>query len=300
MFDILIIGGGPAGMSAGIYGARAGKSVAIIEKLVPGGQVALIGQVENYPGAGKIGGADLSMNFFKHAESLGVQFIYDEAIEVSLKGKKKKVVCREKTYEAKTVILALGCASKEFNVPGEKEFFNKGISYCATCDGNFYKNKNVAVVGSGDSSISNALYLSGICKNVYIIVKKDFKINAYKEEVLKPKKNIKVYKNAVVTRIFGDKKLEGIEFTHNDGTMNCDIDGVFVSIGRRPDTKILEGQIKLDEKGYIIPKKEIKTNISGVYACGDIVTPGFKQIVTAASLGAKAATEAIKYINKKS
>ena len=299
MFDVLIIGGGPAGISAGIYAKRAGKNVGIIEKSVPGGQVALTGEVENYPGVGKTTGPDLSMNFYNHAVDLGIEFIFDEAVEVFLKGKVKRVKCRNADYKAKTVIIAMGCYSRELNVSGEKKFFGRGVSYCATCDGNFFKGKDVAVVGSGDSAVSNALYLSEICSSVSLFAKNNLKLRAYKEEELTARENIEVFKNVKVTEIVGDEKIEGIKYIADKKEHLKKVEGIFVSIGRNPDTELLKGKIKLDEKGYVIPKKQVYTNVSGVFVCGDVANPTLKQIVTATSLGAIAATEAIKYLAKK-
>ena len=298
MFDILIIGGGPAGISAGIYAKRAGKSVAIIEKSVPGGQVAVTGEVENYPGVGRLSGAELATKFYDHAISLGVEFIFDEALEAFLKGKIKRVKCRNATYQAKAVIIAMGCYSRELNVSGEKKFFGRGVSYCATCDGNFFKGKDVAVVGSGDSAVSNALYLSEICKSVSLFAKNNLKLRAYKEENLTAVKNIEVFKNVKVTEIVGDEKIEGIKYIADKKEHLKKVEGIFVSIGRNPDTELLAGKIKLDEKGYVVPKKQVYTNISGVFACGDVANPTLKQIVTATNTGAIAATEAIKYLAK--
>ncbi len=298
MFDVLIVGAGPAGITAGIYAKRANKKVAIIEKLVPGGQVSLIGEIENYPGFSNINGYDLSMNFFKQATDLQIEFIFDEAVSFDLKSDVKKIVCKNGEYEAKAVILALGSASKELNVTGEKKFFGKGVSYCAMCDGNFFKGKNVAVVGSGDSSASNALYLADICDNVHIFAKGDLKLTAYTEQEILDKGNVKIHKNSEVKEIFGEEKLSGLNYLENGKEGSCDVDGIFVAIGRKPDTKMLEGQVDIDKKGYIIVNDKMETNLKGVYACGDVTTQNLKQIVVAASSGAIASTEALKYILK--
>ena len=297
MFDILIIGGGPAGISASIYAKRANKKVAIIEKLVPGGQVALIGEIENYPGFGKINGNDLSMKFFNHASALGVEFIYDEAIKINLKGKIKKITCKNGVYEAYSVIFALGSASKELNVEGEKRLFGKGVSYCAMCDGNFYKAQDVAVIGSGDSAFSNTIYLSGICNKVHLFTKEKLKLNVYKEDKIKNLKNVIIHKGVAVTKITGKDRVTGIEYSENDIIKKSKVDGIFVAVGRIPDTDFLKGKIKLDRKGYIITTESVKTNIEGVFACGDVVSDSLKQIVTSAGMGALAGTEAIKYLS---
>lgn len=296
MFDILIIGGGPAGIAAAIYAKRANKKVAVIEKLVPGGQVALIGAIENYPGFEKISGSDLSMKFFNHASKFGVEFIFDEAVKFDLKGKIKKVICKNSKYEAYSVILALGSASKELNVEGEKDFFGRGVSYCAMCDGNFYKGKSVAVVGSGDSAVSNALYLSNLCEKVHLFIKNELKLKVYKEEKALTVKNLILHRGAVISKISGKENVSSIEFIENNKEQSCNVDGVFVAIGRTPDTSALKGEIELDDKGYIVTTDNVKTSAQGVYACGDAVKGTLKQIVVASAMGAEAATEAIKYV----
>ena len=297
MYDILIVGAGPAGITAGIYAKRANKRVAIIEKLVPGGQVASIGEIENYPGFASINGDELSMKFFEQANKFGIEFIFDEAVKFDLTSNIKKIECKKGIYEAKSVILAMGSASKELNIEGEKDFFGKGVSYCAMCDGNFFKGKNVAVVGSGDSSISNAIYLADLCKEVHLFTRDKLKLTAYSEEDF-DKKNIIHHRGGTVTRIMGKNSVSEVEYIQDGETKRCEVDGIFVAIGRTPDTSALKGQINLNNREYIEVTDEVRTNIDGVYACGDITNEVIKQIVVAASAGAKAATEAIKYLAK--
>lgn len=299
MYDILIIGGGPGGICAAIYAKRANKKVAIIERAVPGGQVAEIGKIENYPGFSFISGNDLSLNFYNQTQRLGVEFIFDEANNFKLKGKVKKVECTNGTYEAKTIIIAIGSNPRELNVPGERKFFGKGVSYCAICDANFFKGQKVAVVGSGDSAFSNAIYLSNICSSVDIFAKNNLeKLKAYNEEMMKKYKNIKIHKNAKVIDVIGKDKAEGLKYESDGSEKIENFDGIFVAIGRTPDTARFEGQLKLNEKGYIITKNEVFTNIKGVYACGDVCESALKQIVVAASGGATAALKAIEYLSK--
>lgn len=296
MFDILIIGGGPAGISAGIYAKRANLKVAIIEKEVPGGQVASIGEIENYPGFEKISGNDLALNFFNHAKSIGVEFIFDEALDYDFKGEIKKVLCRNSEYSAKTIILALGNKPRMLGVDGEKKFIGKGISYCAQCDGNFFKSKNVALIGAGDSVVSNALYLSNICKKIDIFTRHGLHAGHYPEDVFKGKKNIKVHKDTAVVDIVGDKNVNALLYTQNGKERKIKVDGVFVSVGRIADTKNLKGKLELDSAGYILTTQNVNTSVKGVYACGDIVSRTIKQIVVAASSGAEAATNAMEFL----
>ena len=299
MYDILIIGGGPGGICAAIYAKRANKKVAIIERAVPGGQVAEIGKIENYPGFTCISGSDLSLNFYNQAKSLGIEFIFDEAVSFKLRGKVKRVECSQGTYEAKTIIIAIGSNPRELNVPGERKFFGKGVSYCAICDANFFKGQKVAVVGSGDSAFSNAVYLSNICSSVDIFAKNNLeKLKAYSEDMMKKYKNITVHKNVKVLDVVGKDKVEGLKYEENGQEKTTKFNGIFVAIGRTPDTAKFEGQLKLNEKGYIITKNEVFTNIKGVFACGDVCESALKQIVVAASGGATAALRAIEYLSK--
>ena len=182
VYDIVIVGGGPAGITAGIYAKRAGRDVVIIEKFLVGGQLGLIGQIENYPGFISISGGELADKFLSHAKSLDIPIINDDILEYDLQGEVKTLKGKKETYSARAVILALGSHSKELNIQGEKELIGKGVSYCALCDGNFFKGQDVAVVGSGDSAFSDALYLSNICNKVYILTKDNLKLNNYSDD----------------------------------------------------------------------------------------------------------------------
>lgn len=298
-YDIVIIGGGPAGISAGIYAVRAGRSVLIIEKFAPGGQLGLIGEIENYAGFEKINGFELAQKFEKHAKSLGVEFVFDNALSLEKQVDNNIVKCEKNTYLANAVILALGCHSRELNIEGEKAFKGKGVSYCALCDGNFFKNKTVAVVGSGDSAFSDALYLSNLCKQVYVLTKDRLKLNNYAENELDGKGNVELLKGAISKKIIGEEKVESLEFERNDKTEKIDVDGVFVAIGRTPDTKMLKGVIDLDERGYILANESMETSMEGVYVCGDVRTDSIRQIATAVGDGAVAGTNASKYVLRK-
>lgn len=298
-YDIVIIGGGPAGISAGIYAVRAGRSVLIIEKFAPGGQLGLIGEIENYAGFEKINGFELAQKFEKHAKSLGVEFVFDNALSLEKQVDNNIVKCEKNTYLANAVILALGCHSRELNIEGEKAFKGKGVSYCALCDGNFFKNKTVAVVGSGDSAFSDALYLSNLCKQVYVLTKDRLKLNNYAENELDGKGNVELLKGAISKKIIGEEKVESLEFERNDKTEKIDVDGVFVAIGRTPDTKMLKGVIDLDEWGYILANESMETSMEGVYVCGDVRTNSIRQIATAVGDGAVAGTNASKYVLRK-
>ena len=298
-YDIIIVGAGPAGISAGIYAVRAGRSVLIIEKFAPGGQLGLIGEIENYAGFEKINGFDLAQKFESHAKTLGVDFVFDSVISLESHDDYKIVNCQNNTFNAIVVILALGCHSRELNIEGEKEFKGKGVSYCALCDGNFFRNKNVAVVGSGDSAFSDALYLSNLCNKVYVLTKENLKLNNYAENEFDDKENVLLMKGANSKKIVGSEKVESLEYETNGEIKTINVDGVFVAIGRVPDTSMLEGVLKLDNKGYIETNDNMETSEKGIYACGDVRADSIRQIATAVGDGAIAGTFASKFVLKK-
>lgn len=307
MFDIIIIGGGPAGLTASIYALRAKKKVLLIEKMAIGGQAAQTNEIENYPGFEKISGIDLSIKMFDQAQKLGLEFVFSDIQSMDLTSEIKTIITFDGKYETKSVILCMGATAKQLEVANEKKFLGKGVSYCATCDGNFFKNKIVAVVGGGNSSLSEALYLSNIAQKVYLIHRRE-KFTAEKIIVNKvfslaentnPK--IKILTNSVIQDIKGNDKVESITISnHKEKTeQNINVDGIFIAIGRKPDTAFLAKVINLDESGYIITDEEMKTNIEMIYAAGDIRKKGLKQIITACSDGAIAAMEIVEKLNKK-
>ena len=294
-YDIVVVGGGPAGITSAIYAKRANRSVVIIEKFMPGGQVGLIGNIENYTGFPSIDGASLSAKFFEHATSLGVEFAFEEAEEFDFLGKTKIVKCNKNTYTGKAVVLAQGSHSRLLGIDGEKEFTGRGVSYCALCDGNFFKDKTVAVVGSGDSAFSDADYLSNLCKRVYILTKDNLKLHNYAENEFDQKDNVEILKGAISQKIEGTDKVESLTYIMGNQERKLKVDGIFVAIGRTPDTAGLAGKIDMDEKGFIFTDEQMKTSAKGVYACGDVRANSIKQIATAVGDGAIAGTEAVKY-----
>lgn len=306
MYDVLIIGGGPAGMTAAIYSKRAGKSVLIIERMMPGGQIALTSDVENYPGIKKTDGFTLANMMAEHVTSLGVEFIFTDVLEFDIAGKTKKVRTHEGTFEGKTIILCLGASAKQLNLENEKKFLGRGVSYCATCDGNFFKGKTVAVVGGGNTSLEDTLYLSNLVSKVYLIHRRDefhgekILVDRLNEADKDPKNPIDVILNSQVIKIDGTDKLTGITIENfaTKKIKNLKIDALFIAIGRKPDTELLEGKIKLDERGYIVTNEKMETNVPGVYAAGDIRQKQLRQIVTACSDGAIASVNTNEYILK--
>lgn len=307
MYDIIIVGGGPAGLTAAIYALRARKTVLMIEKLVVGGQVALTTNIENYPGFEAISGMDLASKMFMQAEKYGLETVFDDVVDYDITGEVKKIITPNKTYEGKTVILALGASARQLDIQSEKEFAGRGVSYCATCDGNFYKDKIVTVVGGGNSSISAVLYLANLAKKVYLVHRRETfraeQVEVQKVMSLTTGDNPKVVflPNSKIQDLEGNGKVESmiIENLKTGETEEFATDGIFVAIGRRPDTGFLNGTIELDDGGYIVTDGNMQTNISGVYAAGDVRSGSLKQIVSAASDGAIAATRIIEYLNKK-
>ncbi len=296
IFDILIIGGGCAGITAGIYAKRAGRDVAIIEKIALGGQLNFIGEIENYTGFEKIDGPDLAEKFSKHAKSLEVPVLVQEAIEFKLEGEIKEVVCKKASFFARAIIFAIGSCSRELGIQGEQEFKGRGVSYCAVCDGNFFKGKKVAVVGSGDSAFSDTRYLSGVCKHVYVLTKENMKLHNYAENEFDLMPNVTILKGAISQKIDGSETVEKLLYLKDGKKNSLEVDAVFVAIGRTPDSSALNGKIELDERGYIIADEKMNTSVEGVFACGDIRANYIKQISTGVGEGAIAGTEATKYV----
>lgn len=306
MYDIIIVGGGPAGLTAAIYALRARKTVLMIEKLVIGGQVALTTNIENYPGFEAISGMDLASKMFAQAEKYGLETVYDDVVDYDITGETKKVITPNAVYEGKTVILALGASARQLDIQSEKEFAGRGVSYCATCDGNFYKNKIVTVVGGGNSSLSAVLYLSNLASKIYLVHRRETfraeEVEIQKVMSLTKGENPKVVflPDSKIQDLEGNGKVESmiIENLKTGETQEFATDGIFVAIGRRPDTNFLQGTIDLDDGGYIITDANMQTKIKGVYAVGDVRSGSLKQIVSAASDGAIAATKIIEYLNK--
>lgn len=300
-YDIIIVGGGPAGMSAGIYAARAGRSVLIVESDVIGGQASESYEIENYPGFENIAGPDLMKKMFEQTKKLGVDFLYSMVTDI-LPGKEQiSVICLKEMLTCKRVILAMGTQSRKLNLPNEKAFIGKGVSYCAYCDGNFFKDKTVAVVGGGNTAFEDVAYLSKIAKHIYLIHRNDaFKADdiLYDEvqDLVKAKK-VEVFTNTVITEIVGDDVINSITIkTNEDKSQDLKVDGVFVAIGRKPFDQILKG-IELDQYGFIKVNEEMETNIPNIYAVGDITSKKIKQIVTACADGAVAGIFASKIKN---
>ncbi|MDI3519041.1 MAG: thioredoxin reductase [Caldanaerobacter sp.] len=302
LYDCLIIGGGPAGLSAAIYASRGKLNTVVFERSKIGGQAAITDDIENYPGSvEEATGPKIVKRMREQAESFGTCFVMEEVKKVELSEKIKKVITTKGCYEGKTVIIATGAEHMKLNVPGEEEFIGKGVSYCATCDADFFTDLDVVVVGGGDSAVQEALYLTKFAKNVTIIHRRD-KLRANKCLQDKAFKNpkIKFLWDSVVERIEGDGIVEKI-IVRNVKTgelKEVKTDGVFIFIGMKPSTEIFKGLIEMDERGYILTDENMRTNIEGVFAAGDCRAKLLRQIVTAAADGAIAAVAAERYIEE--
>lgn len=300
MYDITIIGSGPAGLSAAIYAQRACLDTIVIEKNgISGGQVLNTWEVDNYPGFPGVTGFELSRQFREHANKLGARVVQDEVVQVELSGNVKKVVCEEETYEARCVILASGAHHRTLEVPGEEELRGAGVSYCATCDGAFFRGRTVAVVGGGDAALEDAIFLARMCEKVYIVHRRD-KLRGAKrlQERLQALENIEFVWNSETVAIEGDAQVEALRLrqTKTGEERRLDVEGVFIAVGIAPESELYAGQLELDEQGYIRADESGQTSVPGVFAAGDVRTKALRQILTAASDGANCVASAERYL----
>ena len=301
VYDTVIIGAGPAGCSAALYASRAGLDTALIEKYSPGGQMALTGDIDNYPGFEEgVDGFTLGMKMHKSAERFGITTIYGEITDVDFSDKIKKLTTSSGEILAKTVIVASGAKSRELGVPDENKLIGRGVHYCAHCDGNFYRNKTVVVVGGGNSAAADALYLSRLAEKVYLVHRRDTlrATKIYYEPLMKAE-NIEFLWNSTVEEFITELRVRGVKIkdTVTGEVKDVMCDGVFVSIGRDPITEFLKGKVELDRNGYVIADETTKTNIEGVFAAGDVRTKALRQVVTAVADGAVAVHFAEEYLN---
>lgn len=300
MYDIIIIGSGPAGLSAAIYAQRACLDTIVIEKNgISGGQVLNTWEVDNYPGFPGVTGFELSRQFREHANKPGARVVQDEVVQVELSGNVKKVVCEEETYEARCVILASGAHHRTLEVPGEEELRGAGVSYCATCDGAFFRGRTVAVVGGGDAALEDAIFLARMCEKVYIVHRRD-KLRGAKrlQERLQALENIEFVWNSETAAIEGNGQVEALRLrqTKTGEEKRLDVDGVFIAVGIAPESELYAGQLELDEQGYIRADESGQTSVPGVFAAGDVRTKALRQILTAASDGANCVASAERYL----
>ena len=300
MYDLMIIGAGPAGITAGIYAARAGLDFALIEKTFPGGQAAKTSLIENYPGFPKgISGLDFAFALTEQAENLGVKVQQEDVDRLELDGAIKKVYAGEKLLEGRAVILAMGANPRTLGLKSEYKYAGAGVSYCATCDGAFFKKKNVAVIGGGDTAGEDALYLSKLCNTVYLVHRRnEFRMQKHLQDKIAAVSNIRPVLEYVPDEILGGDFVSGIRLKHakTGKTQEIAVEGVFVAVGITPETRLLQGTQVAMDGGYILAGDYRQTNIPGVFAAGDIVKKPLRQIVTAVADGAVAVYAVQQYL----
>ena len=295
MYDIIIVGAGPAGLTSAIYACRAKKSVLVLEANSYGGQIVNTLDIENYPVEEHISGFDFATKLYNQTKNLGASIKFEKVVEIK-DGSVKEVVTTKNVYKCKAIILATGAENRKLGLPNEDDLVGRGVSYCATCDGAFYKGRDVAVVGGGNTAIEDALYLSDICRTVYLIHRRDkFKAEDVLIDKLNKKENIKCIFNSSVSKIIGSDKLTGIEI---NGDSTISVDGLFIAVGRVPENQNFAKVINLNDFGYVIAGEDCHTNVDGIFVAGDNRAKLLRQLTTATGDGAVAATEAIKYINR--
>ena len=300
VYDMIVVGGGPGGYTAALYGARAGLRVAVLEKLSAGGQMALTHTIDNYPGFPEgVDGFELGQRMQQQAERFGAKTVYATVTKLELLSEPKRVETSEGICEAKPVVLATGAGPKELGLPKETELVGRGVAYCAACDGMFYRGKTVVVVGGGNSAAADALLLSRVAKKVILVHRRDtLRATKIYHEPLMKAENVEFRWNSVVEEFLHGNKVTGVRLrnTLSGEESVVETDGVFISIGRKPATELLAGQLELDESGYVIAGEDTQTSIPGVYAVGDMRTKKLRQIVTAVADGAIAVHMAEEYL----
>ena len=299
MYDLLIIGSGPAGLGAAIYGERAGLKLAVIDRSpISGGQVLTTYEVDNYLGMPQISGSDISDRFKEHADKLGVDFITADVQSVEDLEEKKVVHTDEGDFETKAIILATGAAHAMLGVEGEMKLAGMGVSYCATCDGAFFRGRTVAVVGGGDVAVEDAIFLAGICKKVYLIHRRDsLRAADSLQKKLMSLSNVEIVWNSEVSKIQGEEMVESLLLHQNQTGKETvlEVNGVFIAVGILPNTKSFKGLVDMDENGYILADETCATSVPGIYAAGDIRKKALRQIITAVADGANAVNSVQNY-----
>ena len=303
VYDVVIIGAGPAGLAAAIYAKRARLSCIVIEKTGgAGGQALSTYEVDNYPGMPGIGGFELSQAFREHCDKLDVTFVTDEVVGIEAEHEIKQVFAQENNYECRSIIIATGARHAKLNVPGEKEFSGMGVSYCATCDGAFFRNRTVVVVGGGDVAAEDAIFLARACAKVYVVHRRnEMRAAGTLQEALFALPNVEMIWNSTVEEIVGDDAVTGVVLrdVQTNTTSKIDADGVFIAVGIIPNSNEFTGKLAVNNEGYIVAGEDCRTSIPGVYAAGDVREKQLRQIVTAVADGANAVTGAQKFISVK-
>lgn len=299
---VLILGSGPAGLAAALYAARADLEPLVLTGMELGGQVSLTSHIENYPGfPDGVGGQELVDLFQKQAERFGAQVEYDTAVEADLSERPFRIKAYNREYLAETLVIATGARATHLDVPGEKELIGRGVSYCATCDGWFFKDKDVVVVGGGDSAIEESIFLTRYAKTITVIHRRDtLRAGAILQERAFNQPKIKFVWDSIITEIIGEEAVKKVRVMNllTDEATELPTDGVFIFIGHKPNTQLFEKYIELDELGYVETDVHMQTNIPGVYVAGEAGDPNFRQVITSAGMGAAAAMQAIRYIQE--
>lgn len=300
MYDVIILGSGPAGMSAAIYGQRARlRTLVIEEKPLSGGQILDTYEVDNYPGLPSISGFELGQKFRGHADRLEAEVVNTQVTDIQIENEKKIVTTKKETYEAKCLILATGAKHRKLGVPGEEKLTGMGVSYCATCDGAFFKEKTVAVVGGGDVALEDALFLARGCEKVYLIHRRDaFRGAGILQEKVREASNIELVMDSHVTEIHGENQVSAVTVYHKkeDQEQKLEVQGVFIAVGIQPNSELVQGLVEQDEEGYIKAGEDTRTSEPGIFAAGDVRTKQLRQVVTAVADGANAITSIEKYM----
>ena len=299
MYDIIVVGGGPAGLTAALFARRGGKKVLVLEATAYGGQIINATSIENYPAIDNISGYDYATNLYEQVKKQGAEIVFSKVVKIENFQEFKKVITKDATYKAKAIILATGADNRKLGIPNEEKLLGRGVSYCATCDGTFFKKKEVAVVGGGNTAVTDAIYLSSLANKVYIILRRDkFRADEVLVRKLMKKDNIEIIYNSVVNKLIGKDKLEAIEISNTDEEkVTINVSGLFIAVGRIPENENFKNLIKVSKDGYVIAKEDCHTNIDGIFVAGDNRVKELRQLVTAVSDGAVAAHEAIQYLN---
>jgi len=299
---VLVLGSGPAGLSAALYAARAELHPVVLTGMEIGGQAAVTHIIENYPGFPEgVGGQEMAELFQKQAERFGAKFEFDSATEVDISERPFRVKSYNAEYLAETLIITTGAHPNHLNIPGEKELTGRGVSYCGTCDGWFFKEKDVVVVGGGDSALEEGIFLTRYAKSVTIIHRRDqLRAGAILQTRAKKNPKIKFIWDTIVTEVVGEEAVQAVRLKNKKTGEESELptDGVFIFIGYTPNTKLYDGQLELDEEGYLVTNQLMETNVPGVFAAGEVNDPHFRQVITSAGMGAAAAIQATRFIEK--
>lgn len=302
MYDIIIIGAGTAGMSAAIYGLRAGRSVLLLEEKSYGGQIVNTPEIENYPGIAKVSGFEFATNLFNQVKELGAEVVFEKAENIEKDRHIWKVATLKSTYEGKTVVLATGLKRRTLGLDNEERLIGAGVSYCATCDGMFFRNRDVAVIGGGNTALEDAIFLSNYCAKVYIVHRRDsFRGEQKQEEILRSKENVEFVLDSVPVEIQGDKAVTGLKVKNKktEEERTLEVSGIFIAVGQIPENESFKENVRLDGAGYVEATENCLTSEEGLFTAGDCRTKSVRQLTTAAADGAVAALAASAYIEEK-